>query len=101
MKRAASQSWHLGGWLIANKCWWKNGTEMEAEKGREHDPETQIQSQQTNGEPMRRTGGGGEGREERNMKGWHTKHETQKDAAAAGITWAKWTSRLRRLMSFF
>lgn len=24
---------------------------MEAEKGCEHDPETQIQSQQTNGEP--------------------------------------------------
>lgn len=58
---------------------------MEAEKGREHDLETQIQAQQTNSEPTRKTGGG-EGQEERNMG---SKHETQKDAAAGGITWAK------------
>lgn len=49
---------------------------MEAEKGREHDPETQIQAQQTNSEPTRKTGGG-EGQEERNMKGWdlNTRHK--------------------------
>lgn len=62
----------------------KRGQKMEGEKGHEYDPETQIQSQQTNSEPKRKTEG--RGRRRKKHERTSSKGGTQKDEAAGGIT---------------
>lgn len=76
------------------------GQKMEAEKGHDHDPETQIQSQQTNKQRANV-----ENRGERDEKKETWKDELQRrDTKGRGCRWhhtGQMNSRPHRVMSFF